>query len=171
MTEPDEIAEVFGIFHDGCIAGGSQVDHTAELVVEIEYLAERIRPTDRKFTIRIDNLEQVRFTPWTDEGRPSIPDITSFAEIVLLGLEVLSAETEGPKVKIACSQGRPNQGYCGGVLEMAAEGCRVFDESGHEWNLGELSKLADNYWSDWANRNKNAQQGGAGQPATRSESE
>lgn len=44
MTTPEEIAEVFGIFHDGCIAGGVEVGRTAELVVEIEYLAERIRP-------------------------------------------------------------------------------------------------------------------------------
>lgn len=159
MTEPKDIAEVFGIFHDGCIAGGTKVDRAAELVIEIEYLAERIRPTDRKFTVRIDDLEQVRFTPWADDGQSLVPDITGFAEIASLDLGVLSAEAEGLKVRIACTQDRPGLGYCGGFLEMAAGGCRVFDESGREWTLEELRKLSDDYWSDWAAGNKNAQSG------------
>jgi hypothetical protein len=157
MTEPEEIAEVFGIFHDGCISGGTKVYRTAKLIVEIEYLAERIRPTYRKFTVQIDDLEQVRFTPWTDDGHPLVPDITGFAEIASLDLGVLSAEAEGSKVRIACTQGRPGLGYCGGFLEMAAERCSVFDESGREWTLEELRRLSDDYWSDWAARNKNAQ--------------
>jgi hypothetical protein len=159
MTEPEEVAEIFGILHDGCIAGGTKVDdHTAELVIQIEYLAERIRTSDRSLTIRIDDLEQIRFTPWTDEGHTLIPEVTDFAEIASLDLGVLSAEAEGPRVKIACTQERPNLGYCGGILEIAARGCRVFDEAGREWTLEELRRLSDDYWSDWAARNKNAQQ-------------
>ena len=154
MTEPEKIAEVFGIFHDGCIAGATEVGRAAELVVEIEYLAERIRPADRKFTVRIDDLEQVRFAPWTEEGHSLAQDITGFAEIGSLDLGILSAEAEGPKVRIACTQDRPGFGYCGGFLEIVAEGCRVFDESGSEWPLEELRRLSDDYWIDWAARNK-----------------
>jgi hypothetical protein len=155
MTAPKEIAEVFGILHDGCIAGGTKVDHTVELVVEIEYLAERIRPSDRSLTIRIDDLEHIRFTPWTDEGHTLISEVTDFTAIATLDLGVLSAEAEGSMVKIACTQERPNLGYCGGILEIAAGGCRVFDESGRESTLEELRRLSDDYWSDWAARNKN----------------
>jgi hypothetical protein len=152
MTGPEEIAEVFGFLHDGCIAGGTKVDRTAELVVEIAYLAEGIRPGDRKLTIRMDGLTHVRFMPWTDEGHPLIPDVTDFAEIASLGLGVLSAELDGRMVKIACTQIRPNLGYCGGFLEMAAGGCRVFDESHREWTLEELRRLSDAYWSGWQSR-------------------
>jgi hypothetical protein len=160
MTKTEEIAEVFCIFHDGTIAGGSEIGFTADLVVEIQYLAERIRPTDQTFTMRIDNLEHVKFSPWMDVGYPSIPQITSITEILLLNLEVLSAEADGPKVKIACNQPRRELGYCGGLLEFAAGGCRVFDESGREWALDELRRLSDDYWRDWAARSKNAQQDG-----------
>lgn len=89
MTGPEEIAEVFGIFHDGSIAGGTTVDHAVELVVEIEYLARRIRPTDRRFLVRIDGLEQVSFTPWSDDGRTVVPAITGFVGIASLGLGAL----------------------------------------------------------------------------------
>lgn len=153
MTGPEEIAEVFGILHDGCIAGGTTVDHAVELVVEIEYLARRIRPTDRKFLVRIDGLEQVSFTPWSDDGRTVVPAITGFVGIASLGLGVLSAEAEGSRVRIACTQDRPGLGYCGGFLEMEAGRCRVFDESGREWSLEELRTLSDGYWREWAARN------------------
>ena len=47
MTGPNEIAEVFGIFHDGDIAGRTTAEEAAEVVVEIEYLGERVRPDYR----------------------------------------------------------------------------------------------------------------------------
>ena len=156
MTDPEDIAELFGIFHDGSIARGTRVGHATELVVEIEYLAERIRPSDRSFTIRMDDLEKLRFTPWADEGQPEIPAVTDFAEITRLDLGILSAEADGTRVKIACTQDRRHPDYCGGLLEMTVGECRVFDESGCEWSLEELRKLSDGYWSEWAARNKNA---------------
>lgn len=157
MTEPDEIAEVFGIFHDGSIAEVTEVGSSAELVVEIEYLAERISPTYREFTVRLDDIEQLSYKPWIDEAHGLFTDIIGFTETVSLDLEVLSAEVDGKKVRIACNQHRADLGYCGGFLELVARECTVFDESGREWTVGDLRKLSDDYWSDWALRNKNAQ--------------
>lgn len=170
MTGPNEIAEVCGIFHDGWISEGTKTGGTADILVEIEYLAERIRPDFRRFTIRLEGVTELRFAPWTDEGAPLVPDITDFPEIARLELGLLSAETVNSIVRVACTQDRPGLGYSGGFLDMALEGCRVFDEAGREWTLDELRKLSDGYWSDWALRNKNAQQGGGGQPATRPQS-
>ena len=107
MTGPNEIAEVFGIFHDGDIAGGTTAEDAAEVVVEIEYLGERVRPDYRRFTIRFSGFTGVRFAPWTDEGAPSIADITDLAEIVRLDLGILSADTEDGAVRVACTQDRP----------------------------------------------------------------
>ena len=100
----------------------------------------------------------MRFAPWTDEGAPSIADITDLAEIVRLDLGILSGDTEDGAVRVACTQDRPEFGFSGGFLEIAAGGCRVFDEGSSEWTLEELRKLSDDYWSDWEARNKQAQQ-------------
>jgi len=158
MAEFEEIVEIFGIFHDGCIAGGRIADRSVEIIVEIQYLAERIRPTDQKFLIRIEDCDQMRFIPWIDDENPSIPDITHFDRIVSLDLEVLSAEADGSIVKVACNQARSNLGYCGGFLEIEAVGYSIIDESGREWNLEELKRLSSGYWNDWAAKNKNAHQ-------------
>ena len=155
MTEPDEIANVFGIFHDGTIAGGSNSGSAAELLVEIECLAERVRQDYRRFTICLSDLTVVRFVPWTDAGADSIADITDFSEIVGLDLGVLSADSMGSTVRVACTQKRSGYGYSGGFLEIAAGGCQVRDEGGSEWALDALRKLSDAYWSDWAARSKN----------------
>lgn len=159
MTEPDQIAEVFGIFHDGIIAGGVRSEDVAELIVEIEYLAELVRDDFRRFTICLGDPAALRFVPWINEGSDSMADITSFSEIVGLDLGVLSAEAIGSKVRVACTQDRLGFGYSGGFLEIFSSSCRVLDEAGSEWTLGELRKLSDAYWSDWATRKKQADDG------------
>ena len=149
MNRPNEIVEVFGIFHDGVITGGSVAKSTAEIVVKIKYLGERIRPDYRRFTIRLSGFASVRFAPWADQGAPSIAEMTNLSEIAQLDLGILSAETEGEAVKVACTQDRPGLGYSGGFLNIAAGGYQVFDEGGSEWVLTDLQKLSEDYWREW----------------------
>ncbi|MCB1133291.1 MAG: hypothetical protein KDN05_19375 [Verrucomicrobiae bacterium] len=159
MTEPSEIAEVFGIFHDGTIVGGAESVAATELIVEVEYLAERVRQDYRRFTIRFEDVGAMRFVPWIDEGADSIADITDFSVIVGSEFDILSAEAVDSTLRVACAQDRSGFGYSGGFLEFSACSCQVLDEAGSVWTLEELRKLSDDYWSDWAARNKQAQSG------------
>jgi|APTNR8051073442_1049403.scaffolds.fasta_scaffold03514_4 hypothetical protein len=170
MTGSDEIAEVFGLFHDGWISNGTFMGGNAEIVVEIEYLAERVRPTYRRFTIHLEDVDAIRFSPWIEVGSPSVPCISNFSEIVGLQLGLLSAEAADSIVRVACTQDQRDRGFSGGVLEIAAAKCRIFDEGGEEWTLTGLGGLAEGYWEEWAAPNKQPQQDGAEKPATRPES-
>ncbi|RYD63781.1 MAG: hypothetical protein EOP83_11345 [Verrucomicrobiaceae bacterium] len=144
-----DIAEVFGIFHDGSIAAPLS-DGLSEIVVEIEYLAERLSPSGSSFTIRFDDLERAAFSPWEESGQPALPVIMGLASILPLELEILSAKVVGDVVEVACSC--LSLDFPGGCLEIIASGCRVYDASGREWTLEELKKLADDYWDEWSSR-------------------
>ena len=69
MTGPDQIAEGFGIFHDGTITAGLKPGSPHELVVEIEDLAGRISEDFERFTIRLNGLEAARFLPTFHRSR------------------------------------------------------------------------------------------------------
>ena len=147
-----DIADVFGIFHDGVIVAPLADHDDGEIVVWIPYLASRTSSGGDSFKVRFDGLEQVSFIPWEEEGQPVLPVITGFTAIFPLELEILSAEVRGDLVAMACSC-RGIECF-GGNLEIIANGCRVHDESGREWGLEELKKLAEGYWEEWSSRGR-----------------
>jgi len=158
MNAAGEIRDVFGIFHDGGISNVTMANGGGEIEVEIEYLAKRIQPEFTAFTIRLDALEHIKFSPWVDEGQPPIPAIEDLAKIACLDLEILRTEAKGHTVRVACSVFGAQPAYTGGVLQFGASRYSVFDESRREWTLEELRSLSDGYWSDWSATKKRTQQ-------------
>lgn len=137
----EQIQPIFNIFHDGSIAAGELAGGTLRLTIDIQYLAERIRPDYTSFKVTLHGVAGLSFTPWTDGKSEPIDDP---ARILALDLEILSCNRDGERLTILCSQ-HSSIGL-GGELALAASSASVADEGGREWSLDELAALATAYW-------------------------
>lgn len=150
----DNIKTVFSVLHDGEICHSIEDGSKLELEVHIQYLAERVNREFRKFSVVLEDVENLGFTTWPDDAKAD-PDVLTDATLMFTNeLEILSGEIENNEIKVACNQPLPGLGYCGGFLYFRAKSATVKDVSGKTYSIEELCSLSDSYWDDWANRNK-----------------
>ncbi|MCP4550825.1 MAG: hypothetical protein GY834_02025 [Bacteroidetes bacterium] len=100
----ENICEVFSIFHDGDITYHEISGNNLLLEIEIQYLAQRIDETFIKFILTLNNICNISFEPWLDETDEGKVILTKLEEIFNPELEILSAEKQENKIKVACSK-------------------------------------------------------------------
>jgi hypothetical protein len=150
----ENINTIFSIFHDGEIGRCVKTDSHLEFDVHIQYLAERINPTFRTFSVALDGVEALYFTTWPDDANAEPVVVADVESIFTKELEILSGEIENGAIKVACNQPLPGLGYCGGFLNLKAKSAFVKDEAGKEYSIEELCSLSESYWNEWSNKNK-----------------
>jgi len=141
------ISDIFTIFHDGEIACCEPNGDALRLEVEIEYLAERINPAFRKFTIQLYGVEDLRFQTWPRDPQ-SHPEILRDLKVISKSeLGILQGNIKEGQIQVICDQHAPEFDYCGGELFFTAESVEVFDESGKSYSMKALDELCEGYWA------------------------
>lgn len=140
------IARVFNILHDGSIVACELKDKNLEITVQIEYLAEMIHPSFKKFYIVLNNCSNVSFLPWPknekEEGTP-INDL----KVINTELDILNAGTNANAIEIMCQVDGSTE-LIGGILTFTAEQILIFTEDNKQITVDELQKIAEQYWTN-----------------------
>ena len=147
----EDIARAFSIFHDGSLTLTSAAPDLG-LKVEIQYLAERIDPQYSGFRVVLHNHHGLAFSPWYTESGQTKGDLVEFEQIFNLDLGVLQADANAGLIEVVCDAYPTDSSFSGGVLRFWAESASVSDESGRDYTVEELAKLASSYWSEWASK-------------------
>lgn len=151
---PENVSDVFSIFHDGGIIECHYENGSLLMEVEIQYLAERINPAFRRFMFRLFDVKNLHFSTWPSDLKSEPKVFREVATIFKTELEILEASFEEDQIKVVCNQHSPEFDYCGGELYLSATSAEVTDEAGKSYTIEELDTLCRGYWNEWANKNK-----------------
>lgn len=122
--------------------------------VEIQYLAERVNPEFQKFMVRLNSVNNIRFSTWPSDLKSPVVSMSEVEEIFNAELEILEGDLDTEKIKVICNQHSAEFDYCGGELYFTATSAEVTDEAGKSYSIEELDVICKEYWDDWANRSK-----------------
>ena len=112
--------------------------------MECEYLAERIDKSFDKFYIELSEIDKIELELWTEVD---IPDIkTELADIFEAELGIISADSKGNDVVVACDQDDKNFDYDGGNLSINCSYIKIFDQLKKEITVDQLLEICKNYW-------------------------
>jgi hypothetical protein len=150
----ENVRDIFSIFHDGSIVAWSMNGNALMLEVEIKYLAERINPGHRKFTVRLFEINDISFSTWPGDLKSAPAVLLSVGDIFEADLEILEGNIKDGQIEVVCNQHAPNLPYCGGELRFKCAAAQVNDEGGHPYSIDELGILCKGYWDDWSKRSK-----------------
>jgi hypothetical protein len=152
IENPENISDIFSIFHDGKIIKCNREKDSLRMEVEIEYLAKRINPGFKKFMIHLAGIEDILFYTWPSDLK-SKPELFTDTNIIFKPeLEILGSDFKAGQIEIVCNQHSPNFDYCGGELYLTATVAEVADEGGKRYSLAELEILCNGYWDELGNR-------------------
>jgi hypothetical protein len=110
----ENIITMFSVFHDGGFSNCVKQGQSLKFGVDIQYLAERVNPSYRTFSVVRQGVEALSFTTWPDDATAAPDVITDIESIFTPELEILSCELENDSIKVSCNQPLPGLGYCGG---------------------------------------------------------
>lgn len=150
----DNIARLFSIFHDGKMLNARCGGKDAVIEVEIRYLAQRIGPGRTRFIVRFFDAENFSFDTWENEPAGASKMLIGLDSIFQHELEILSSESVGDGIVVACNAPGANQNFCGGELRFQAKRAQVTDEMGVSWSLEQFAQLSHDYWSEWSQKNR-----------------
>jgi hypothetical protein len=134
---------LFSIFHDGSIFDLSSNDKELFFSIDIMYLAERLNPTFRYFTVQILNPSEFYFE--VSESKR----VVNNEEINNLGLEILKTEMTRGKIRVFCSA---NNGDTFGFLNIKTRDIQIFDQERKRLELKQLEVMAREYWDEFGRR-------------------
>jgi len=150
----EDIRDIFSIFHDGGIAAASIQANTLVLDIEIQYLAERVKPEYKGFKIYLYGFSDVEFSTWPSDLKSAPEKIRDIQSIFSPELEVLEANLKENSIEVVCNQHSSAYDYCGGELSFQVDSAAVQDESGKFYTIDELDILCKDYWDEWASKNE-----------------
>lgn len=136
-----EIADIFGTFHDGGIESWEGDLKSLRLKIDCTYLAELIEPEFQYFYILLSALNIFEFHPWEGAVKTEIDDALSPE------LEIGYANIEDGIVKVSCNQ--HDEVGIGGMLWIKAASISVQNEIGDQIDPSELYALSDKFWEQW----------------------
>jgi hypothetical protein len=148
------IRDIFSIFHDGEIVCASLDNGNLVMDVEIQYLAERINPSYKKFIVRLENIRDMRFKTWPRDLKSEPALITDVSAIFKPELDILEGNVKDGLFKVVCIQTSPDFDYIGGELYFQAESAQVTDEGGRHYSIDELYSLCKGYWDELSNKSR-----------------
>ena len=156
MISPDQLHDIFNIFHDGVIESAQIIDGDCFLHIGIAYLANRINPEFEGFEVQLKNSTIFHFEGWFREVSKGTCKICDFKAIFGNEIEILSAEAQEGRISIACNIHDFESDFCGGTLSFKSDVAFVLDPMNRSYSLDELDQLCKEYWNDWSGKNKKA---------------
>ncbi|MBM9576227.1 hypothetical protein JWG45_03580 [Leptospira sp. 201903070] len=150
ITGKEDICNLFNIFHDGGIENLNIANKVLSMDIEISYLAELINTNFSKFSLKIQNADNIHFRVWAKNTSEILKRVNDTKELATLDLEILSSTVENNLIKIYCIQFNPEFSYSEGDLCFNADTVCVMDENNKTYSITELAKLADHYWENWS---------------------
>lgn len=154
IEEIADIKDIFSIFHDGGISFAEHRDDLLALEVDIQYLAERVKPEYRKFKVILYGFKDAEFSTWPSDLNSEPQKIDDVTTIFKPELEILEASVKDNKIEVVCNQHSSEYDYCGGELLFAVDSAEVHDEAGKSYSIDELDVICRGYWDDWAAKNE-----------------
>ncbi len=143
MMNLEDIRYLFNIFHDGGLTISSFKNEELELRIEIQYLAELIKPTYNFFYLTLESCENLELIPW-EEDRPKIVEVN---EIFKYELEILEARIKDGKINI---QGIANEGDIhnefGATLSFNVKEVAIKDNELNPVSLSKMQEIWKQYW-------------------------
>lgn len=96
--------------------------------------------------LSLHNVESISFDAWTDESFI----ITEPREIFVLGIEILSAETNnlGQIIIHTHCDNSPNDSFDGGQLIIKCSDYNLTDQENNSLTIEKLKELSEYYWSE-----------------------
>jgi hypothetical protein len=152
ITGNQNIADTFSIFSDGIIVNHICKGNRLTLNVEIPYLARCICPEFLGFTIELINIKNICFKTWPSEAGDKERILVNPAHIFKTGLEIVGSKVRNGCVEVLCTNPIEEDDFCGGALNFEADSVVVFDDSGRQYSLEELSSISEKYLNTWAIR-------------------
>ncbi|MEK7298228.1 MAG: hypothetical protein AAB069_10055 [Planctomycetota bacterium] len=152
ITGSQNIADTFSIFSDGIIVNHFCNGNRLTLNVEIPYLARCICPEFLGFTIELINIKNICFKTWPSEAGDKERILVNPAHIFKTGLEIVESKVRNGCVEVLCTNPIEEDDFCGGALNFEAETVVIFDDSGRQYSLEELSSISEKYLNTWAIR-------------------
>ena len=152
ITGNQNIADTFSIFSDGIIVNHICKGNRLTLNVEIPYLARCICPEFLGFTIELINIKNICFKTWPSEAGDKERILVNPAHIFKTGLEIVESKVGNGCVEVLCTNPIEEDDFCGGALNFEADSVVVFDDSGRQYSLEELSSISEKYLNTWAIR-------------------
>ncbi|MES2440969.1 MAG: hypothetical protein V4584_18030 [Verrucomicrobiota bacterium] len=151
MKTLESVRDLFSIFHDGTITRLKIENGICDLEVDIKYLASRMDPSFSAFRVRLFSVEDFYFTPWNGSEESPSSAIYDIGEIWAAELGILSAEIDGSKIKVACTQDlHPALDHSGGFLTFECSHGELFDEAGRLVGMAALRQMSASYWEDFS---------------------
>lgn len=149
------IAEVFSVLHDGVIVAvreehvGSRRDLVLE--VDIRYLAERIAKGHVGFVVRLEDVTELRYLPWQNQGEPAPPPVKDVIPL-LLSFDILGGKVDQDEAVVTVLRNGRIVADAGGDVVFRATAIDVTDRAGTPWSSAALADLARGYWEEFRRR-------------------
>ena len=147
----ENLRAMFGVFHDGDLRFHGEQDGALDFEIGILYLAERVNPAYKSFSLRLSKPRRFVFKPWWPEGHALHGTSIEGDSLFSHELEILYARLEGNGMSISCNA-NTDADFRGGDLYLEAESAVVLDEGSKEYSLDELISLCQGYWRDWKSK-------------------
>lgn len=149
-TRLDDIADLFGIFHDGYFGSWTKAGTEFSFRIHIEYLAERIKPGFTTFDVVLSDVSQLQFVPWLRDLSAEKRVLSDPLEIFGGQPDILDGKVVDGLVEVTCQQDDMACEFCGGVLTFHARGMTVADEEGRRRSIEEVRAFSRGYWDDFS---------------------
>jgi len=154
VTQKQDMADVFSIFHDGSIEEYKVEKESIFLKIYCQYLAKNINPFYEFFWVKLNQLNSISLLPWLKNSQEEL-FWTNIDLIFEKELEILNAKiTLEDTIQVFCDCSNifeENEvNYVGATLEFDCYSILIFDENKQEINLDYLKKIAAKYWKEFS---------------------
>jgi len=152
ITETKQIADMLSCLHDGRIVRATAGGDHLRLEVRIRYLAERVDPRYRSFSVHLRDVTELVFSTWPNDPNCAAALITDPEIIFAPCLDILRCSVADGVLLLTCNQSSPEYDYCGGELRARVGWANFIDEGGRAFSCEELEVLSEAYWDEWSKR-------------------
>lgn len=126
----------FNTLHDGIICEVTQSPNNyVQIVVECDYLRERIQPVGKYFLLRLQNCRKITFKEFGSDLAIPINSIEKGS----IEIEILSAEETRGEVQVICATGE---------LELDFDSASIWINKTQQITQEQLENVAKEYWTE-----------------------
>ena len=137
----DSKISIWNVLHDGAITAiECKSDGILTMFVNIPYLRKRLKPLGDSFILKLRGIKKSEFEDFDGKKNSLQEEIDSNNEI-----EILSSDSNSMPVIINTTMGK---------IILDFENISFFLDSGEEIEFDTISKVCDDYWTEWENNSK-----------------
>jgi len=154
ITQKQDMADVFSVFHDGMIEEHKIEDDNLILKIYCQYLAKDINSSYEFFWVKLNQLKSINLLPWLKNSQEELLwtniDLIFKKELEILNAKITSEDT----IQVFCDCSdifEENEvSYVGATLEFGCYSISIFDENKQEISLDYLKEIATKYWKEFS---------------------